>query len=584
MARYRWARWGDLNAFFGLMLDNLTVMLLLGVLITSAHPEADGRFSREFVLTQMIPGTALGVLVGDLIYTWMAFRLARRTGRDDVTAMPLGLDTPSTFAVGGLVLLPALRTGLTQQHLPHEQAMVFAWHVGAVILVWVGLFKTAVAPLGEAVRRLVPRAGLLGSLAAIALTLIAFLPLWHHIAAIPVVGMASLVVILVGLVARRRLPGRLPGALAAAALGVGIYWAGRWLGSWWGWPIVPEAETPPPVAWRHPDLLPEFARSWAWWEAVLQEALRYLPIMLPFALATIVGGIDCTESAAAAGDAYNTRSILLTEGVASVLAGLAGGVIQNTPYIGHPAYKAMGGRAAYTLATALFVGLAGLFGWFAWIFQWLPEAALFTILVFIGLEITAQSYLATPSRHLPALALAVMPALAYLVLVGVNSLGAGQSPAVQNSPVGLALRILANGFIITSLLWASVLAAVLDGWLLRAAGYMLIAALCALFGIIHSPLEPAAIALPWQATSQMPQEPAYLCQSPYHWTAAYLIGAGLLCLLWLSRTQTAGLEQHDALGNSHLDISTPRNNCLFGLPKLPFLLCFAIRKDSENAL
>ena len=33
-----------------------------------------------------------------------------------------------------------------------------------------------------------------------------------------------------------------------------------------------------------------------------------------------------------------------------------------TPYIGHPAYKAMGGRAAYTLATAIFIGGAGVFG------------------------------------------------------------------------------------------------------------------------------------------------------------------------------------------------------------------------------
>ncbi len=537
MARYRWARWGDVNAFFGLMLDNLTVMILLAALITSPRPEEDKKFSRDFVLTQMIPGTALGVVVGDLIYTWMAFRLARRTGRDDVTAMPLGLDTPSTFAVGPLVLLPALQTGLVQHHLSHQEAMVFAWHVGAVLLVWVGLFKTVVAPLGAAVRRWVPRAGLLGSLAAIALALIAFLPLWQHIAAIPVVGIASLVVVFIALVARRRLPGGVPGALAAALVGVGIYWAGQWLGGWFGGPIVPPAETPPPAPWRLPEPLPPFAQSWAWWEAVLKEALKYLPIMLPFALATIVGGIDCTESAAAAGDPYNTRTILLTEGVASVLAGLAGGVIQNTPYIGHPAYKAMGGRAAYCLATAVFVGLAGLFGWFAWIFQWLPEAALFTILVFIGLEITAQSYLATPSRHMPALALAVMPALAYLVLVGVKALG-GQAAGVQLSPAGLALRSLANGFIITSLLWASVLAALLDGRLVRAALYMLIAAGCSLFGIIHSPLDPAAIALPGQVLSQIPSEPALRCQSPYHWTAAYLIGAGLLMLLTLWPSQT----------------------------------------------
>src|SRR5260370_1309077 len=73
----------------------------------------------------------------------------------------------------------------------------------------------------------VPRAGLLGSLAAIALTLIAFLPmLLHGIATVPLVGLISLVVILLTLVAHRQLPFKFPGALAAVLIGVVIYWAG----------------------------------------------------------------------------------------------------------------------------------------------------------------------------------------------------------------------------------------------------------------------------------------------------------------------------------------------------------------------
>jgi AGZA family xanthine/uracil permease-like MFS transporter len=102
--------------------------------------------------------------------------------------MPLGLDTPSTFAVGALVLLPALNDGMTRYGLDHGQAMVFGWHVGAMVLLMVGVFKSVLAPLGGKIRRWVPRAGLLGSLAGIALALIAFVPLWTHIAAVPVVG------------------------------------------------------------------------------------------------------------------------------------------------------------------------------------------------------------------------------------------------------------------------------------------------------------------------------------------------------------------------------------------------------------
>src|SRR5262249_59817432 len=87
-----------------------------------------------------------------------------------------------------------------------------------------GVFTPPCAPFGNAVRALVPRAGLLGSLAAIALALIAFLPmLLDGIAAVPLVGMLALAVILVTLVAHRELPGRFPGALAAVLPGVLIY-------------------------------------------------------------------------------------------------------------------------------------------------------------------------------------------------------------------------------------------------------------------------------------------------------------------------------------------------------------------------
>lgn len=530
MNRYAWARWGDVNAFFGLILDNMAVMTVLLVLVSSANPAADQRFSREFVLTQMIPGTVLGVLLGDLAYTWLAFRLARRTGRSDVTAMPLGLDTPSTFAVGPLVLLPALRDGMTRYGLAHDQAMVFAWHVAAVVLMMVGVFKSVVAPLGGRIRRWVPRAGLLGSLAGIALALIAFLPLQSHIAAAPVVGMTSLAVILVALVAHRPLPGHVPGALAAVLLGVAVFWIGASVGEATGWPIVPSTTSAAGAAWRAPELLPAFTWDLVWWQRVVLAALASLPIMLPFALATVVGGIDCTESAAAAGDEYDTRSILLTEGLASIAAGLFGGVIQNTPYIGHPAYKAMGGRAAYTLATALFVGMAGVFGWFTHLFDWLPPAAMFPILIFIGLEIGSQSFRATPVAHFPAVALAMLPALAYLALIPLDQALAGRPPTDPAVAVQ-TLRCLSSGFIVTSLLWASALAAAIDGKMIRAAGFLAVAGACSLFGVIHSPLVPAVIAWPHSVLAAMPNDPAIRCQSPYHWAAAYGLAALVMVIL-----------------------------------------------------
>jgi AGZA family xanthine/uracil permease-like MFS transporter len=549
--RYAWAGWGDVNAFFGLMLDNVAVMVLLVGLLCSDTPPQEQKgyftFTRAFVLAHLIPGTALGVLLGDLVYTWMAFRLARRTGKTDVTAMPLGLDTPSTFGVALLVLAPTLQEriaallqrdgGTPYSAAMHQDAMLFAWHVGLVVLVLVGVFKVLFAPLGNAVRRWVPRAGLLGSLAAVALVLIAFLPLLGEIAAVPLVGMLALTVILVTLVAHRALPGHFPGALAAVLLGLGVYYACSGLQGVLGVPLVPPPAAPSAHSWTPLALVPDLGRGWDWWTEILRTALGKLPVMLPFGLATIVGGIDCTESAAAAGDEYDTRTILLTEGVASVAAGLLGGVIQTTPYIGHPAYKAMGGRAAYTLATALFVGAAGLFGWFTHLFEWLPQPALFPILVFVGLEITAQSFRATPARHYPALALAALPALAYLVLSQVNTVLAGKTPPGGDRAVLMVqtLRCLANGFIVTSLLWAASLAALLDGKYVRSAIYLVVCAVCALFGIIHCPLADQAIDLPGRLLAAVPADfkTAVQYQTPYHWAATYLLAAGLLLLLSL---------------------------------------------------
>jgi AGZA family xanthine/uracil permease-like MFS transporter len=531
--RYHWARSGDVNAFFGLMLDNVAVMVLLLGLISSDRPieeqaaRGEVRFTPAFVLTRLLPGTALGVLLGDVVYTILAFRLARRTGRDGITAMPLGLDTPSTFGVAFLVLIPALQEGWTRYGHDHGQAMDFAWHVGLAVLAMVGLFKAVLAPLGNAVRRLMPRAGLLGSLAAIALALIAFLPLVQDVAALPLVGMAALTVILWTLVAHRQLPGSFPGALAAVLLGAGIYWSGSWLGA-----MPPPRPAGPLQAWQPETLLEAYRRDSAWWSAVFAYALNRLPVILPFALATIVGGIDCTESAAAAGDEYDTGQILMTEGIASLVAGLLGGVIQTTPYIGQPAYKKMGGRAAYTLATALFIGAVGCFGGFSLLFAWLPMAALFPILVFVGLEITAQSFHATPVRHYPAVVLAAMPALAALVLIVVKSV-VGPGDPLGGVELVQRLRCLSGGFIITSLLWAAALAMLIDGRLLWAAGYFGVCGVCALFGVIHSPLADERIDLPWNILDRVTPafHKAITFQTPYHWAGAYGLVVALLLVL-----------------------------------------------------
>ena len=82
--KYEWFTMGDINGFFGLMFDNITVLSIMASIMIFAFG-----FPAEIVYTKMFPGTAFGVLFGDIIYTIMAFRLAKRTNNATVTAMPL---------------------------------------------------------------------------------------------------------------------------------------------------------------------------------------------------------------------------------------------------------------------------------------------------------------------------------------------------------------------------------------------------------------------------------------------------------------------------------------------------------------
>jgi len=521
--RYEWAARGDMNAFFGLMLDNVGDMILMTGLLVGVFGMPAG-----FVMGRMIPGTAVGVMVGDLIYTAMAFALARRSGRRDVTAMPLGLDTPSTFGSVFLVLGPAF-VEATKRGLAPEAAAKHAWFLGIAMILASGLFKLACAPVSGLLRRVVPRAGLLGSLTAIALVIISFLPLLE-VAGRPVAGMAALAVILATLTARWELPGRIPGALGAVLVGVAISYAMGWASA-----TFPGAE-----GWALRPALPLPIAEWlTWLRGNWAEALRYVPVTIPLALATVVGGIDCAESASAAGDDYPTGPIIAAEGLATLVGGVFGGVIQSTPYIGHPAYKAMGARAAYTLAVALFVGGAGVFGYFQWIFLLLPKAAVFPILIFVGLEITAQSFRATPRRHYPAIVLACVPALAYLASIILNQVyGAAGLPFSAYRPETQAwmqtIAILSGGFIVTSLIWGASLAWMIDGRMRAAASAFALAGCLALFGVIHSPLPSGPILAPWSALRELEAQgraAATAQQTPYHWAGAYLAVAAVLATI-----------------------------------------------------
>ncbi len=495
---------GDLNAFFALLLDNVVNLVVLTGLLTAVFG-----MPAEFVLTRMVPGTAVGVLIGDLAYTGMAVRKGRHA-----TAMPLGLDTPSTIGMAVAVIGPAYAA---------SGDPVTAWEVGMASLVWMGVVKVALSFAGDGVIRLVPRAGLLGPLAGVGLALLGLFPVLK-VFSVPVAGLVATGVLLFALVARLPLPGRVPGAVAAVACGLVIVWVLRALG------LAPPATSEP--------LSPGLHWPWPGFGHVLAglpAALPYLPIAIPFGLLTVVGGINVTESARVAGDDYRTRDILLVEAGATLVAGLLGGVAQSTPYIGHPAYKAMGARAAYTLGVGLVIGAGGVLGLLGAVIHLLPEVVVAPILLFVGLEITVQAFEATPRRHWPAAAFSVVPVLAYLVSIYTGQLvAAGATPGPVLAREVETLAILGRGFILTAMLWGAALAFLVDRRATATLLAFLVLAVFSLSGAIHSVDPRGALGWPDPATDARPFEIA----------AAYaLTGAVLFALVRAARPDPDGIER-----------------------------------------
>jgi AGZA family xanthine/uracil permease-like MFS transporter len=497
--------WGESTAFLALFLDNLGVLVFLSSILIFTF-----NYPAEIILKRMIPGTAIGVLFGDLIYTWLALRLMKKTGRSDVTAMPLGLDTPSSIGLAYAVLGPAYIA-------THDAELT--WHIGMATLFMIGIVKLITSFLGGLVQRIIPTAGLLGSIAGVGLMLMCFLPLIEIFNEV-VVGMVALGLIFAVLLGRLELPGRIPGVLAAVLLGTALHFILGYSG------YLPEFVKP---SFEMSLCIPVFSAGFL---KDLPKAIQYLPIAIPFGLLTIIGGINNTESARLAGDSYKTRDILLTEALTSLIAAFFGGVAQTTPYIGHPAYKKMGATWWYTLLTGLLVGLGSLVGLLSLIVSLIPRAVLAPIFMFIGFEIVRQAYKESPPEHSEAVSFSFLPVIASLIMIVLGQFLGAAGITPDKLPVRLnvllqSLTVLSNGFIMTALLWGGMMAYVIDHRPRMAALYALVCAFFSMFGIIHSVLPTGEVYLPWKVASHA------------HYTLAlgYTLLAGIFLILTNSHNE-----------------------------------------------
>jgi adenine/guanine/hypoxanthine permease len=473
---YRPTLWvsGDWNALFGFGTNILVNMLTLTALLRFVLKMPDA-----LVFGRILPAVGLMMFLSTMYYAFLAYRLAQKTGRSDVCALPSGISVPHMFIVTLVIMLPiSLKSGDPEK----------GWQAG---LVWV-FFQSFILMIGgfiaPYIRRVTPRAALLGTLAGVSVTFISMRPVLEMYMT-PVIGLTCFAIITVSWFGGVKYPKGIPAGLVAIIVGTAIAWGSSAVGLNYGdLSIEKFAGAFANFGFSVP--LPAFNTVFSGFE--------FLGIILitaiPFGIYDLVEAMDNVESAEAAGDAYPTTSVLTADGVVSLIGCLMGNPFINAVYIGHPGWKAMGGRIGYSAATGLMVILLAWFGIIAMLLALIPVVAISPILLYIGMLIGAQAYQTTPLRHAPAVVLALMPHLAAwckTLMDGALAAAGTSAAAVGMEKLGAAgvlyrgLEVLGGGSILAGLVLGAIGAFVIERKFIEASAFAVVGAVLTFFGFMH---------------------------------------------------------------------------------------------------
>src|SRR6202030_2542142 len=393
-ALHRPAVWtaGDWNAFFGFGTNILVNMLVLTGLLRFVLKMPD-----SLVFGRILPALGMMMCLSTLYYAWLAYRLAKTTGRSDVCALPSGVSVPHMFIVTFVIMLPIS----VQTHDP-----VQGWEAGLVWVFFQSFILMAGGFIAPLIRRITPRAALLGTLAGVSVTFISMRPALEMYMT-PQIGLVCFAIILVSWFGGVKYPKNIPAGLVAIAVGMIIAWGSNLFGlGLGGLSVKGVGDAFASFGFSVP--LPAVGQVFSGFE--------FLGIILvtaiPFGIYDLVEAMDNVESAEAAGDEYPTARVLTADGVVSLIGCLMGNPFINAVYIGHPGWKAMGGRIGYSAATGIMVVLLAWFGIISVLLALVPVVAISPILLYIGMLIGAQAFQTTPAKHAPAIVLALTPHLA----------------------------------------------------------------------------------------------------------------------------------------------------------------------------
>jgi adenine/guanine/hypoxanthine permease len=464
---YRWwsLQRGDIDATVAQVGFNLAQMVIPVFLLAPVGIPA------EFSLTHLVPGYALGFLVGSFGLVGMAVKLARREGRQNVTAHVYGNNVPAIIAFTLSIMLPVY----LQSHDANR-----AWETGAAAVAWTGIIKLAAAPFARAIRRAIPEPAAMTVFGAAMYSYLA-LVLLQRVFDQPFVGLIALAIVATSVLAatpitRVRIPPFIVAWLVPLAAGIAIQYVHP---AWTGLSLrAPWALVPGPLH-------------------AMGLALPFMSVIAPMAFYHVLQDIASAAGGKASGDDYDARGLLAWDGLGTLVCGLAGSVVAPVVYAMLPPYKAMGARVGYALWTPILFLLAVASGLTLFVAQLFPWPILAAMIAYVSVGVGLATLRRVEAKYLSVALLGfVLPAGAVVAAALNSALPALQlsaaSPAVKaalnRSIYWSSIQGLGNGFLFLVLVVAALLTEAIDRRFGRASAWCLIAALFSWFGLMHSAL------------------------------------------------------------------------------------------------
>lgn len=434
----------------------------------------------EIVYGRVIPGMSIGLLLSGLYYAYMAYKLGKKEGRADVTALPSGISTPAMFVILYGVIMP-LHYALGDPELTWSAA-VAACFIGGLVE-FIGGF------IGPWMKKRIPRAALLGTVAGIGFIWMATQGVFD-VFSDPVIGLPILLVAMVGVFGGYLFKGKFPplvfeilGGIIYALLlgrtqidfsGIGFYF--------------------PNPANSIQGLINGFA-----------VVLPYLTIIIPIEIYNFIETMDNVEAANAAGDNYSIREAQFADGICTMISATLGGVVPNTVWLGHAGLKKSGAGIGFSWLGGILLGLAGIFGLFTFFSELVPPAIAAINYLWCSVVMVSQAFKHCKVKHYAAIAVAMVPPVAdYLFTQITGSVGFADvwTEVLPNGVEGYAAEVsqylidhgimwrgvaeVKSGAIIIGIILGTITAFIIDKRLDKVAVTALFAAVLAVFGFIHS--------------------------------------------------------------------------------------------------